>query len=216
MENVGARRRWHSTGETPDVDSPARELRAPRALPDDEDRLLTFDELVQKYEKKVYNLILRQIGDRDEAADLTQDTFVNAYRSFAAFRGECRISTWLCQIALNHCKNRFRQRDRKREMEGYSLDAPANPELETNPLEIPDWNQSPHRVLEAKELQQLIYQAIDALSPEYRVVIVLCDLQGHSYQDIATITGLSLEAVKTRIHRGRLMIRRKLSPYVQM
>jgi RNA polymerase sigma-70 factor (ECF subfamily) len=198
------------------VDSPARIGRAPRALPDDEDRLLTFEELVEKYEKKIFNLILRQIGDRDEAADLTQDTFVNAYRAFGTFRGECKISTWLCQIAMNHCKNRFRQRDRRREMEGPSLDAPAGTEPDASPLEIPDWDQSPHRVVEARELQRMIQQAIEGLAPEYRTVIVLCDLQGHSYQEIATITGLTLEAVKTRIHRGRLMIRRKLSPYLNL
>jgi RNA polymerase sigma-70 factor (ECF subfamily) len=197
------------------LESSARELRAPRALPDDEDRLLTFEELVEKYEKKIFNLILRQVGDRDEAADLTQDTFVNAYRAFGAFRGECKLSTWLCQIALNHCKNRFRYRDRRREVEALSLDAPVSGEDDANPLEIPDWNQSPHKVLEAKELSRFIHNAIQALAPEYRTVIVLCDLQGHSYQEIATITGLSLEAVKTRIHRGRLMIRRKLSPYLR-
>ena len=88
----------------------SRQLRAPRALPDDEDRDLTFDELVDKYEKKLYNLILRHVGDPDEAADLTQDTFVNAFRGFPTFRGECKIHTWLCQIAINQCKNRFRGR----------------------------------------------------------------------------------------------------------
>ncbi len=190
--------------------------RAPRALPDDEDRLHTFEELIEKYEKKIFNLILRHIGDRDEAADLTQDTFVNAYRAFGAFRGECKISTWLCQIAMNHCKNRFRQRDRRREVEGPSLDAPTSSDPDANPLEIPDWQHSPHRVVEGRELQRLIQQAIQSLTPEYRTVIVLCDLQGHSYQEIAAITGLTLEAVKTRIHRGRLMIRRKLSPYLNL
>ena len=97
------------------VNRSSRQLRAPRALPDDEDRDLTFDELVDKYEKKLYNLILRHVSDPDEAADLTQDTFVNAFRGFPTFRGECKILTWLCQIALNQCKNRFRQRDRRRE-----------------------------------------------------------------------------------------------------
>lgn len=198
------------------MDSSARTLRAPRALPDDDDRLLTFEELVDKYEKKIFNLILRQVGDREEAADLTQDTFINAYRAFGSFRGECKIATWLCQIAMNHCKNRFRQRDRRRELEGFSLDAPATHDPDAARMEIADWHQSPQRVLEARELQHLIHKAIASLAPEYRTVLVLCDLQGHSYQEIAAITGLTLEAVKTRIHRGRLMIRRKLSPYLNM
>jgi RNA polymerase sigma-70 factor (ECF subfamily) len=189
-------------------------LRAPRTLPNDEDRDLTFDELVAKYEKRIYNLILRQISDTEEAADLTQDTFVNAFRAFGAFRGESKISTWLCQIALNACKNRFRQRDRQREMEGISLDAASGPEEEATSVEIPDWSQSPARVLEQRELHRQIRQAIAALPEEYRVVLVLCDLQGHSYLEIARLTNLSLEAVKTRIHRGRLMVRRKLAGYL--
>jgi RNA polymerase sigma-70 factor, ECF subfamily len=199
------------------VNQPSRQLRAPRALPDDEDRDLTFDELVDKYEKKLYNLILRHVGDPDEAADLTQDTFVNAFRGFPTFRGESKILTWLCQIALNQCKNRFRQRDRRRDWEGPSLDAPATTGAdEGRLLEIPDWSQSPERALEAKELQRQILSAIEGLAPEYRTVIVLCDLQHRSYADIAQIVGLSLETVKTRIHRGRLMIRRKLEAYLKI
>jgi RNA polymerase sigma factor (sigma-70 family) len=200
-----------------DVSQSHRELRAPSALPDDEDRDLTFDALVDKYEKKLYNLILRHVGDPDEAADLTQDTFVNAFRGFPTFRGECKILTWLCQIALNQCKNRFRQRDRRRDWEGPSLDAPlAGDPDESRLLEIPDWSQSPERALENQELQRQVLEAIHSLTPEYRTVIVLCDLQGRSYADIAQIVGLSLETVKTRIHRGRLMIRRKLEAYLKI
>src|SRR4029078_7559490 len=114
-------------------------------------------------------------------------------------------------------KNRFRQRDRRRDWEGPSLDAPAPSGTEEGrALEIPDWSQSPERALEAKELQRQILAAIDSLTPEYRTVIILCDLQGRSYADIAQIVGPSLETVKTRIHRGRLMIRRKLEAYLKI
>jgi RNA polymerase sigma-70 factor, ECF subfamily len=136
---------------------PAGELRVPRARRDGEDRRREFDALVAQYEKKIYNLILRQIGDRDEAADLTQETFISAYRGFASFRGECKISTWLCQIALNHCKNRFQQRDRQQQRELFSLDAPMAPDAP--PFEIPDWTHSPQRLLEAEELQRRIQEA---------------------------------------------------------
>jgi RNA polymerase sigma-70 factor (ECF subfamily) len=192
-----------------------------RALPDDEDRLLTFEQIVAKYEKKIFNLILRHISDREEAEDLTQETFLNAYKSFATFRGECKIHTWLCQIALNQCKNRFRQRDRRRNVEGPSLDAPAprgqaGSDEATRPLEIPDWDQSPQEVLIRNETYRYVLKAIESLPDEYRTVIVLCDLQQLSYQQIAQITGLSLEAVKTRIHRGRLMLRRKVDAYLRI
>ena len=192
----------------------SRQLRAPRALPDDEDRDLTFDELVDKYEKKLYNLILRHVGDPDEAADLTQDTFVNAFRGFPTFRGECKILTWLCQIALNQCKNRFRQRDRRRDWEGPSLDAPATSGSRRRPAAGDPGLES---VSGAGPRSQRAAASDPGRhrspGPEYRTVIVLCDLQHRSYADIAQIVGLSLETVKTRIHRGRLMIRRKLEAY---
>jgi RNA polymerase sigma-70 factor (ECF subfamily) len=186
------------------------------AIGEDEDRTLDFEEIVAKYEKKIFNLILRHIGDREEAEDLTQETFLNAYRSFGSFRGECKIHTWLCQIALNQCKNRFRQRDRRRSVEGPSLDSPAAGSSEAvPPLEIADWDQSPQEVLIRNETYRYVLKAIHCLPDDYRTVIVLCDLQQMSYQQIAQITNLSLEAVKTRIHRGRLMLRRKLDPYLR-
>lgn len=204
---------------TPSLRPEAREKRATTApaasMPDDEDRELSFEEIVSKYERKIFNLIMRYINDREEAEDLTQETFVNAYKSFPTFRGECKIHTWLCQIALNQCKNRFRQRDRRRAVEGPSLDAGGGSEESIRPLEIPDWDQSPLEVLERKEMYRYVLRAIDSLPDEYRQVIILCDLQQMSYQQIAEISHLSLEAVKTRIHRGRLMLRRKLDAYLR-
>ena len=186
------------------------------AAVDDEDRDLTFEQIIEKYSKKIYNIILRQINDREEAEDLTQETFVNAYKSFATFRGDCKIQTWLCQIALNQCKNRFRQRDRRRTVEGPSLDSPnLAAEEGTRPLEIPDWEQSPQDVLIRNETYRYVLKAIASLPDDYREVIMLCDLQHLPYLEIAEITGLSLEAVKTRIHRGRLMLRRKLEAYLR-
>lgn len=194
---------------------PDPEVERPDEVPD-EDRSLSFEEIVAKYERKIFNLILRQLSDREEAEDLTQETFVNAYRSFTSFRGDCKTYTWLCQIALNQCKNRFRQRDRRRTVEGPSLDASVpTPEDAKGSLEIPDWDQSPQEVLIRNETFRYVLRAIEALPHEYRTVIVLCDLQQLSYQQIAQITGLSLEAVKTRIHRGRLMLRRKLDPFLK-
>lgn len=183
---------------------------------EDEDRGLSIEVLTDKYYKKIYNLILRTINDPEEAADLTQETFVNATRSYANFRGDCKVQTWLYQIAVNQCKNRFRQRDRRRSVEGPSLDeAMADNEDRNRKLEIADWDQSPQDVLLKKEEYLYVLRAINALQEDYRKVIVLCDLQHQSYADIAKITGLSLEAVKTRIHRGRLMLRRKLEAYLK-
>ena len=185
-------------------------------FPEDEDRLLSFEEITAKYERKIFNLILRYISDREEAEDLTQETFVNAFKSFPTFRGECKIHTWLCQIALNQCKNRFRQRDRRRSVEGPSLDSSVGAgDDPLRPMEIPDWEASPQEVLIRNETHRYVLKAIGQLPDEYRKVIILCDLQQMHYQEIAQATGLSLEAVKTRIHRGRLMLRRKLEAYLK-
>jgi len=175
-----------------------------------------WDALFRRYQLPLYVYAFELLHDEQASLDAVQETFINAYKSFAHFRGECKIQTWLCQIALNQCKNRFRQRDRRRSLEGPSLDAvKSGVEDSSRPLEIPDWDQSPQDVLIRRETHRYVLRAIEALPEEYKTVIILCDLQQLSYQEIAKATGLSLEAVKTRIHRGRLMLRRKVEPYLR-
>jgi RNA polymerase sigma-70 factor (ECF subfamily) len=181
----------------------------------DEDFHLTFEELVVKYERKIFNLIYRHVGDAEDAADLTQDTFVRAYQAYGRFRGDSKVYTWLCQIALNACKNRFRQRDRQRPHIGPSLDEPiADNESELRLREIPDLTSEPGLLYERQELRLAVERAIESLPPDYKGVILLRDVHGMAYQEIADATGLTLEAVKTRLHRARLMLRRKLEPYL--
>jgi RNA polymerase sigma-70 factor (ECF subfamily) len=182
----------------------------------DEERGLPFEELVARYERQIFNLIYRQVGDYEDAADLTQETFINAYRAYGSFRGDSKVSTWLFQIALNACKNRFRQRDRMKPISGQSLDDTGqDEESEGGPREVPDWSAAPDRVYERKELSEQIEKAIANLPEEYRTVVVLRDMQHLSYQEIVEATGLSLENVKTRLHRARLMLRRSLEPYIR-
>jgi RNA polymerase sigma-70 factor (ECF subfamily) len=182
---------------------------------EDEDLRLPFDELVAKYERKIFNLIYRHVGDAEDAADLTQDTFVRAYQAYGRFRGDSKVYTWLCQIALNACKNRFRQRDRQKPYLGPSLDEPlADDENESRLREIPDVTSEPGTLYERHELRLVVERAIESLPPDYKGVILLRDVQGLAYQEIAEATGLTLEAVKTRLHRARLMLRRKLEPYL--
>lgn len=171
--------------------------------------------MVAKYEKRIFNLIYRHVNDPEDAADLTQETFINAYRAYGRFRGESKVFTWLCQIALNACKNRFRQRDRLKPLTAPSLDEPVDDEKEVTARDLPDLSQAPHHVYERKELGEQIQAAIAALPLDYRTVVILRDLQGLSYQEIVEATGLTLETVKTRLHRGRLMMRRRLEPYVR-
>jgi len=175
----------------------------------------TFDALVAAYEKKIFNVIYRILGDYDEAADTTQETFISAYKSFDRFRGEAKVYTWLYQIAINHCRNRLRHRSRVRALNVESLDQPRDWDEagESSSRDIADLTHAPHAVLEDKELRQRILSAVDSLPPDYREVVVLREIQGLSYNEIAEATRLSLDNVKTRLSRARAMLRRKLEPY---
>lgn len=174
-----------------------------------------FDSLVERYYKTLFNVIYQWIGDYEEAADLTQETFSSAYKARDQFRGDARLYTWLYRIAHNHCKNRFKQRDRQREVEGPSLDAGPADEVQQASREVADWSFSPSRLLEQKELRALIEKTIDGLASEYKVVLVLREMEDLSYNEIAEVTGLTLEAVKTRLNRARNMVRQRVEPYLK-
>ena len=175
-----------------------------------------FDALMERYEKTVFNLIFQWIGNYDDATDLTQETFLSAWKARDQFRGDARLYTWLYRIAHNHCKNRFKQRDRLREVEGPSLDADAGDEDGPQAArDVADWRFSPSRLLEQKELRALIERAIDGLAPEYKVVLVLREMEDLSYNEIVEVTGLTLEAVKTRLNRARNMVRQRVEPYLR-
>ncbi len=179
-----------------------------------------FDALYARYGKQVYNTLYQWIGDYEEAADLTQETFLSAHKAREQFRGDSKVYTWLYRIAHNHFKNRLKQRGRQREMEGPSLDAGLGDggdfEENAGTREIADWSLSPTRLLEQKELGAQINRAVNALAPEYRVVLILREVDGLAYNEIADATGLTLEAVKTRLNRARAMVRQKVEPYLKI
>ena len=179
--------------------------------------ITSFDELLDRHEKAVFNLIYRLVGDYEEAADLTQETFVAAYRSFHAFRGESEVFTWICQIAVNKCKNKFKERARRRRFEFLVRDLKQEDgeTVEDDSGVFGVEERTPFTELEKKELQEKVVVAITGLPDDYRLVVVLRDLQGLSYQEIADMVGISLDALKSRLHRGRALLRQKLSPYLE-
>lgn len=185
-----------------------------RAAPEDSG-VASFDELFERHERTIFNLIYRLVGDYEEAADLASETFVRALRSFDRFRGEAQASTWLYRIAVNLCKNHFRRRGVRRRVDGPSLDEQvALGEEEPIEREIEDWSRAPQRQAEQRELQREIERALAALSPEGRMVVVLRDLHGLSYQEIAEVVGVSVEMVKGRLFRARAALRKQLAPYL--
>lgn len=174
----------------------------------------SFDTVFALYERRVFNVIYRFVGNYDDAEDLTQETFVNAYRAFDRFRGDSAVYTWLYRIAVNVCKNRFKQEKRASRLRMDSLDEPVQGEEGPMQREVPDESLSPHRAAESRELQELIHRSIQELPPEYRVPIVLRELQELSYAEIAEVMQIPVDTVKTRIFRARGQLRNKLGPYL--
>lgn len=174
-----------------------------------------FEVLFERYEKRIYNLIFRMVGDIEDATDLTSQTFLHALRAYHRFRGEAQAYTWLYRIAINLCKNHFRKRDREARYQVVSLDAPLQADGEEVDRDIEDYSQSPEYLTEGKEVQELLQAAIGDLSPDLRAVILLRDVQGLSYQEIGEMTGCSVEAVKSRIFRARGHLRRVLGPHLR-
>jgi RNA polymerase sigma-70 factor (ECF subfamily) len=178
-------------------------------------RAESFDELFERYERKIFNLVYRLVGDYEEAADLASETFVQALRSFDRFRGEAQPYTWLYRIAINLCKNHFRRRGVRDRVQGPSLDERLGADGESGPRrDIEDWSRTPQRAAEQRELQREIERAIAALNPDARVVVILRDLHGLSYQEIAEVVGVSVEVVKARLFRARAALREQLADYL--
>jgi RNA polymerase sigma-70 factor (ECF subfamily) len=177
-----------------------------------------FNALMQRYQKPIYNLVFRFLNDAEEASDITQETFISAYRARIDFRGDAKVSTWLYRIAVNHCKNRFKQRDRQREHEAHSLDEnwTGAGDLDSSFTEsqyLADWTNSPEVIAQSNELRSAIFRAVEALPIEYKMVLVLREMEGMNYNEIVQATGLTLETVKTRLSRARAMVRRRMEPY---
>jgi RNA polymerase sigma-70 factor (ECF subfamily) len=170
----------------------------------------SFDELVLKHKDRLFNLCLRFLGDYQEANDSAQEVFVKVYRSLKRFRFESAFSTWLYRIAVNTCKNKLKSSEYRHRKKMVHLDNPGD----TGALEIRDETRSPLLELEKKERLNLIRRAIDSLPPEQKMVVVLRDIEGVSYEDIAHITGYSLGTVKSRLSRARLDLRKKLVKFI--
>lgn len=177
--------------------------------------LPSFETLLQLCHKRIYNLVYRLIGNLDEAADLTQETFVRAYRAYPRFRGEtAAVYPWLCRIAVNACKNKFRELSRRGMHEVRSLDDPLSGLESELHIEVRGSSADPVGVAQRRELEAKIQDALQALPVGYRTVVVLRDMNGLSYKEIAEATGLTTEVVKSRLFRARGMLRRRLAAYL--
>jgi len=158
----------------------------------------SFNRLVLSYQSMVYKLVYRILGDGDAAADATQDAFISAFKGIGKFRGGS-FKSWLMRIVTNACYDQLRLKQRR---PATSLDALL--ELDSVPLRpITDPGESPEQYTVRQELSRTIQLGMGTLPPEQRVALVLSDIQGLSYQEIADVTGVSLGTVKSRLSRAR-------------
>jgi RNA polymerase sigma-70 factor (ECF subfamily) len=169
-----------------------------------------FRQLVESYSQRIYNLALKMLGDPDLAEDILQETFINAYRAIDRFEGRSHISTWLYRIAHNAVLMRLRKEKGLPDLRSLEDDV----ELDTLPT-ASQWNDAPERRLLQDELLQKMDEALSTLSEGLRIVFVLRDIDGLSTAQTAEVLDLSETAVKSRLHRARLALRRELSPYLR-
>ena len=163
----------------------------------------SFNELVRLFEGRVYTLCYRMLGDADSAADAAQDAFLAAFRNLRSFRGGS-FRSWMLRIATNTCYDVLRIRKRR---PSVSLDIDADGETESSPLQIADTAESPDDFAQRRELAAAIQQGLTELPDEQRIVLILSDIQGLAYEEIAQITNSNLGTIKSRLSRGRARLR---------
>ena len=183
-----------------------------RRLRDRDER--AFRELVSAHRDRVYNITFRMLGNRAEAEDVAQEVFITVFKTIDTFREESKFSTWLYRVAVNHSKNRIKYLSRRQDRNQDELDETnANGTSADSPISAPVPS-APDRALEGAQMEKLLQEAIATLDEDQRVVVVLRDVEDLSIEEICDITGLPDGTVKSRLHRARLALRKKLQRHV--
>jgi len=168
-----------------------------------------FGELVERNEAKIYGLCLKMLGNREDAEDCLQEVFIKAFKALPGFREEARFSTWLYRIAYNESLMRLR----KKKLDTVSLDQPVELEEGDVSRDLADWTNDPRADVMNNELSDVLVRHVNELDPDNRIVFLMRDVHGLSTNDTADALGLSIPAVKSRLHRARLFLRQRLSSY---
>lgn len=165
-----------------------------------------FAEIVGLYKDKIFHLANRMLSNRHEAEDVVQDTFLRVYRNLARYNEEQKFSTWIYRIGTNLCIDRLRKRKL-----GYSLDAGMNDQQGIDGYTmIPSDDRTPESYLFVSETQQMVHNAIESLPAKYKTIVVLRYLNDMSLQEISDVLDMPVTTIKTRVHRGREFLRKKL------
>jgi RNA polymerase sigma-70 factor (ECF subfamily) len=167
-----------------------------------------FNALVRAYEARVFGLVLRMIGDRAEAEDLSQEVFVQVFKAIGTFRGESKLSTWIYRIAINLCKNRSKYLRVRHTQDQSPLETAEERGALSDAKRAPLGQIArPDDMLAGRQIERIVQQAILELEPSFRECLVLRDVEDLRYDEIGAITGLPEGTVKSRIHRARAQLK---------
>jgi RNA polymerase sigma-70 factor (ECF subfamily) len=172
-----------------------------------------FSEIVLTYQKKVFNIAYRMLGNKEEAKELAQEVFLSIFGSIKDLREEAKFEPWLTQITLNHCRNRWKYLKRRKYFNSDSLDEPIETEDGGIPKPIYDLSTNPEILFEKKMIQQWIQGGLLQLKEGQRELIILRDLQGLSYEEIGELFSLPKGTVKSKIHRARMELKEILERF---
>jgi len=183
-----------------------------RRLRDRDER--AFVELINEHRDRVFNITYRMLGNRAEAEDVAQEVFITVFKQIDNFRGDSKFSTWLYRVTVNHCKNRIKYLARRHTRDQDELDETSqqqNGAVNGAPVRA----KNPDKALESMQMEQLLQEAIASLDDEQRAVVILRDVEDLSIEEICEITGLPDGTVKSRLHRARLVLRKKMQRHVE-
>jgi RNA polymerase sigma-70 factor (ECF subfamily) len=173
-----------------------------------------YDELVRTYNASIFHVAYRMLGDSGDAADAVQEIFIKVFRNVRGFRGDSSLKTWIFRIAFSEILNRLRWWKRRFRSSTVSLDDDRNGV--GTPIHLRTSTPSPLQVLETKEQEQAIQQALTKLSGEHRSIVILRDIEGFSYNEIADILGVSCGTVKSRLARARADMKKSLVRFLSI
>jgi len=172
-----------------------------------------FAEIVFQSQRKVFNIAYRMLGNSEEAKDLAQEVFISVFDSIKDLREEVKFDSWLTQITLNHCRNRWKYLKRRQYFNSDSLDDSIETEDGEVPRAVHDPSDNPEALYEKKMIRELVQRGLQKLREDQRELLVLRDLQGFSYDEICELLGLPEGTIKSKLHRARMDLKRVLEEF---
>ena len=164
-----------------------------------------FERIVEEHSSFVYNVAFRMMGNPQDAEDVAQEAFISAYRAFERFRGESKVTTWLYRITVNAALMRLRKEKKARTLTQYGFDD----------VIVHDWSDAPYRAASDSELGDRLREGIGMLPDDMKAAVVLRDMEELSNAEAAEVIGISVSALKSRLHRGRVLLRKHLDEYLK-